>query len=103
MKKLDNLNSLADEAGVLKTQEAAIKARYAEIKDTLIEAGAEHLIGEAFEAKLVESNVARTDWKAIAKKLDPSKQLITAHTTHTDQIALRVSARKDVAAMAVAA
>ena len=37
---------------------------------------------------------ARINWQAVAKKLEPSHQLITAHTSHTEVCKLTVSAHK---------
>ena len=67
-------------------------------RDALIESGESAVEGELFRAAVVESNRTQVDWKAIAQKLEPSRQLITAHTTEKTVVSVRTNSRKGVAA-----
>jgi hypothetical protein len=77
---------------------ADLKDREREIRDTLIEAGIKTLEDDTFRALVVESIRTMIDWKAVAAKLKPSHQLVTAHTTEKEVVSIRVSARRGVAA-----
>jgi len=89
---------LADELGIIRAQMADLKDREREIRDTLIEAGIKTLEDDTFRALVVESIRTMIDWKAVAAKLKPSHQLVTAHTTEKEVVSIRVSARRGVAA-----
>jgi len=73
---------------------ADLKDREKEIRETFIEAGVTALEGESFRALVVESIRTLIDWKAVAAKLEPSRQLVTAHTTEKEVISIRVNARR---------
>lgn len=53
--------------------------------------GAGRYTGVLWNCTVVESERTTTDWKAVAEKLGPSRQLVTAHTTSTPVITLRVT------------
>ena len=89
---------LADELGALRAQMADLKDREREIRDMLIEAGVKALEDDTFRALVVESIRTMIDWKSVAAKLRPSRQLIRAHTTEKEVISIRVNARRGVAA-----
>lgn len=96
-RKVIEVAGLADELGAVRAQMADLKDREREIRNTLIEAGVKTLEDDIFRALVVESMRTMIDWKAIAAKLKPSHQLVTAHTTEKDVISIRVSARRGVA------
>ena len=96
-KKVVEVAGLADELGAVRAQMADLKDREREIRNTLIEAGVKTLEDETFRALVVESMRTLIDWKAVAAKLKPSHQLVTAHTTEKEVISIRVSARRGVA------
>ena len=50
--------------------------------------------GDLFRAAHSMAERDTVDWKAVAAKLDPSRQLVTAHTTTKVVHTIRVSARK---------
>jgi hypothetical protein len=77
---------------------ADLKDREREIRDTLIAAGVKALEDDTFRALVVESIRTMIDWKAVAAKLSPSRQLVTAHTTEKEVISIRVNARRGAAA-----
>lgn len=97
-KKVIEVTGLADELGTIRAQMADLKDREREIRDTLIEAGIKQLEDKNFRALVIESMRTMIDWKAVAAKLKPSHQLVTAHTTEREVISIRVSARRGAAA-----
>ena len=96
-KNVIEVTGLADELGTIRAQMADLKDREREIRNTLIEAGVKTLEDDTFRALVVESMRTMIDWKAIAAKLKPSRQLVTAHTEEKEVISIRVSARRGVA------
>ena len=97
-RKVVEVAGLADELGAIRAQQADLKDREREIRATLIESGIEVLEDDIFRALVVESMRTMIDWKAVAAKLKPSHQLVTAHTTEKEVVSIRVSARRGVAA-----
>ncbi len=97
-KNVIEVTGLADELGTIRAQMADLKDREREIRNTLIEAGVKTLEDDTFRALVVESMRTLIDWKAIAAKLEPSRQLVTAHTEEKEVIPIRVSARRGIAA-----
>lgn len=92
------VTGLADELGSVRAQMADLKDREREIRGTLIEAGISVLEDEIFRANVVESMRSTIDWKSVAAKLEPSRQLVRAHTSEKEVITIRVSARRGAAA-----
>lgn len=78
------LKSLQDEARALEEL----------IKDS----GLSRIEGVHGVANVTRSDVTRVDWAAVAKRLEPSRQLITAHTTHTERVQVRLAAHRKQAA-----
>ena len=93
-----DLPGLADELGFIRAQMADLKDRETNIRETFIEAGITAMEGETFRAVLVESLRTTINWKAVAAKLKPSRQLVTSHTTEKEVTSIRVNARRGVAA-----
>ena len=89
---------LADELGFIRAQMADLKDREKDIRDIMIEAGVKTLEDDTFRALVVESIRTMIDWKSVAAKLRPSRQLVTAHTTEKEVISIRVNARRGAAA-----
>lgn len=92
--KTKDLPKLADELGSIRAHMADLKDREKDIREIFIEAGVTALEGESFRAMVVESLRTMIDWKAVAAKLEPSHQLVTAHTTEKEVISIRVNARR---------
>ena len=86
--------ALIDDYGVNKAIAADAKDRMAEIKAELIRRGFD--AGESMTLRATLTHTVRTviDWKAIAAKFNPSRQMITAHSKKQDVSTLRVVARK---------
>jgi hypothetical protein len=93
-----DLVGLADELGNIRATMADLKDREGQIRNTFISAGIKAFEDEQFRAVVVESLRTMIDWKAVAAKLKPTRQLVTAHTTEKEVISIRVSARRGVAA-----
>lgn len=70
-----------DEAGALDAEIKRLTKQLDAIKATIKAQGAGDFGGFVFNAKVIEASpVDRTDWETIARKFDPSYQLIAAHT-----------------------
>ncbi len=85
---------LVDELGIVKAKIAALKRIEDAMKQQLINTGLTEADGGTFRATVSFTNRETTDWKAIAEKLEPSRQLITAHTTYSPCTTVRVTSRK---------
>lgn len=99
-----NLNPLADEYGRIKAQIADLELRQKTIKDTFEKAGVVELEGDLFRCVL--SNIAENvgpDWKAIAQKMNPSRQLVAAHQKTLKAAHTRVSVSARTGTKVVAA
>jgi hypothetical protein len=90
------LSAAVDRLATIKAQVAALTAEEKELKTILAESGELVIEGSLHRAAI--SNCAgrdSIDWAAIAAKFEPSRQLITAHTTTGAPFAVvRLSARK---------
>jgi hypothetical protein len=93
---LNNLKPIADQLGRLKIQMAELAEQEARLIEELQNAGVEILEGNLFRvtiSTIPESQ--RPNWKAIAQKLNPSRQLIAAHqTTVAEHRRVTVNVRK---------
>lgn len=92
------LPGLADELGFVRAQIADLKDREQDIRETFIEAGVTAMEGETFRAVVVESLRTTVNWKEVAAKMEPSRQLVRAHTTEKEVTSIRVNARRGAAA-----
>ena len=95
MPKQSNM-TLADQLGELQARMAELAAEERELKDKLIDEGVGTHEGDLFNATVVESIRKTTAWKAIAKKLNASTQMIAGNTTEQEVVSVRVTARKVV-------
>ena len=90
------LAAAVDELASIRAQIAELKSREEIHRLFLIMSGHTAIDGELHRATISTTYKVTIDWKAIAERLNPSTQLITAHThkaeepTHT----LRLSGRK---------
>jgi hypothetical protein len=89
-----DLAAIVDQLGAIKAQQADLKARAGTLQAQLIEAGVTEADGALFRATVSYSNVESVDWKAIAAKLEPSYQLVAAHTSYAPRTTVKVVARK---------
>jgi len=71
-----------DEAGALDGEIKRLTKQLDVIKSRIKANGAGDFNGSVFNAKVIEANpVERINWEAVARKFEPSYQLIAAHTT----------------------
>ncbi len=94
MANKQDLIGLADELGTIRAKMANLKDRETEIRNIMLESGVKAMEDKKFRAVVVESLRKNIDWKAIAEKLKPSRQLVTAHTTEKEVVSIRVNARR---------
>lgn len=88
--------ALVDRLAAIKAEIARLTTESDNIKDALIDSGLTAIDGTLHRAAIVRCE-GRTfiDWRAIAERLNPSRQLITAHTTVGDPVvSVRLTARK---------
>ena len=76
-----DLCKLVDELGLLKSKIATLQHRENDIKTQLSACGHDCIDGETFHASISWQQRDTTNWRAIAEHLNPSYQLVTAHTT----------------------
>jgi hypothetical protein len=90
------LAGLVDRLAEIKAQTADLTAEADTIKEFLISSNMPAIEGTLHRATVsLLAGRERVDWETIARRFDPSHQLIAAHTTHGDPYHMvRVSARK---------
>ena len=88
--------SLADYIGALRADIAnlneQLKGAQALLQQMVGEGGEAE--GELFRVKVVGSDRNTVNWRKVAEKLEPSSQLVTAHTSQSHVVSFRVTARK---------
>lgn len=88
---VDDLGQIKAEMAILKNDEAAMRAKLLAEDVTVAE-------GYLFRANVVDANRTTIDWKAIAAKLNPSRQLVKAHTGQSVVTSVRITSRIGVTA-----
>lgn len=91
---MNDLNKLVDRLGLILAEKSKIIAEEKEIKNQLIQAGYEVVEGDIFRATISHVVSKRSDWKTIANKLEPSRQLITAYTKEVESDRVAVKSKK---------
>lgn len=88
-----SLFALIDEAGSIHSEIARLTKQLDTMKKTIKEAGLGKTTGFIYESNVIEKTISdKTDWQAIAMHFEPSRQLITAHTTSVaPQVAITFS------------
>jgi hypothetical protein len=88
------LGAKVDRLGQLAADAAAIKLEADRLRTELENAGLSEIHGANYRANFAQvKGSTRIDWKAIAAKLKPSRQLITAHTsTGTESTRMTIKA-----------
>jgi hypothetical protein len=69
-----------DQAGAINAEIKALEKQLETLKAIIKAQGAGKHAGFVFQAHVIDSNREKTDWESVAMKLNPSRQLITAHT-----------------------
>ncbi len=99
-----NIGNVVDRLAVLKAKIADLNIEKGHLEDELVKAGRGGHDGVLFHANVAIFDVAKIDWKAIALKCNPSRQLIVAHTAEPkEQVRITVTARISEAAKRLAA
>ncbi len=87
------LGDIVDELGQVKAQIANLEKREAELRQAIIDSGESEAEGDLFRATVSETITTKIDYKAVCEKLGPSTQLLTAHTSHSDRVTVKVVSR----------
>jgi hypothetical protein len=89
-------SALVDALASVKARIAALQAEEEVLKSAIIAQGERVLLGTEHRATVSEcEGRITTDWKAVATRLNASRQLIAAHTTQGDAYTVvRLSAHK---------
>jgi uncharacterized protein Usg len=89
------LQSVVDELATIKAHVADLAKRETELKEILVSSGQTHVDGTLHRVTVCHvSGRVCTDWKTIAEKFDPSRQLIQAHTTQSaGYVSLKITSR----------
>lgn len=90
------LSALVDQLASVKAQLSDLKTLEDQLKLALVESGQVAIDGSAHRATVSHcAGRESIDWQAIAARFNPSRQLITAHTSTGEPYSVvRVSARK---------
>jgi hypothetical protein len=83
-----------DNLGIIKGRIADLALQAKIIETRLKDGGAGVHEGALFRVTVSVADRETVDWKAVAAKLEPSHQLVTAYTTYTEVVSVRVVARK---------
>jgi hypothetical protein len=84
-----------DELGTIQAQIAELRIREKELKGAIFATGDTE--GDLFKASIIEAERRTVDWKAVANKLNPSHQLVRAHSKTTQVTSIKVTARSTAA------
>ena len=87
---------VVDRLAMVKAQIAELEKLEKEYKQILIDSGESAVVGTDHRASISYCDGReKTDWQTIAMRFNPSRQLITAHTSKGESFhVVRVSARK---------
>jgi hypothetical protein len=77
----DELIDIVDTLAKIRAEIAELKSREDIYKAALIASGHKAIDGTAHRATITNVPRTVTDWRAVADRLNPSPQLIKAHTT----------------------
>lgn len=101
-RQLEDLAKLADQAGSLKasirTMQDKLDDLNGDIEEGLRALKITEIDGDLFRAVLVHREVEKTDWKAVAAKLNPSHQLVSGNSKMVVTDFVQINARKVAAA-----
>ncbi len=74
--------SLIDQAGSIDAEIKSLEKQLATLKTAIKAHGAGKHAGFVFSANVIDSERTTIDWQTIAERFNPSRQLVSAHTTH---------------------
>jgi hypothetical protein len=85
---------LADRIGELDAMMKPLNDERAALAAQLKELGAGKYAGQLWSCTVSESTRTSVDWKTIAERLNPSRQLVVAHTSQSPVVTLKVTGVK---------
>lgn len=86
--------AFADRLGEIQAMIADLKAEEAGLKAILLASGEDVVEGDLFRVSMSRDiETTRVDWKAVAAKFEPSRQLVTAHSKVSTSNRVAVKAR----------
>lgn len=86
--------ALADRIGELDAMMKPLNDERAALAAQLKELGSGRYAGQLWSCTVSESTRTSVDWKTIAERLNPSRQLVVAHTSTSLVTALKVTGVK---------
>jgi predicted NAD-dependent protein-ADP-ribosyltransferase YbiA (DUF1768 family) len=101
MEREKRLQAAVDELGKNRAQQAILETREEELRDFIKENTSPEnarALGARFEAVRVDADRNQVAWKKVAMHFNPSRQLLSAHTTKNHVVTIRTAVRKDVLA-----
>jgi hypothetical protein len=89
------LGSVVDELATIKAQLADLAKREAELKEILVSSGLASIDGTLHKVSISRvSGRIVTDWRTVAEKMGPSRQLVQAHTAQgAGYVAVKIFSR----------
>ena len=87
--------NVVDQLGGIQAQIAELRKIEKELKGHIFDQGS--CEGDLFKATVIEAERRTVDWKAVAQKLNPSHQLVRAHSKTTTVCTVKVTARSTAA------
>lgn len=88
------LSKIVDELGLLKAEISDLAEKKADLEKILKDSGKAEVDGKIFRATISRFPRTTVAWKAIAKKLGASRQLITANSSEKDIVTVNTNTRK---------
>lgn len=86
-----DLYTLIDEAGSIDSEVKRLTAQLETLKAQIKAKGAGDFGGFSFAAKVSTTERETVDWKSVAQRLEPSRQLIAAHTNRAEVTSIKFS------------
>ena len=95
---MSKLSKAIDALGTVRAHISDLQTEAKALEKTITAAGFGSSEGAFFRTTVSETETARVDWKAVAAVLEPSRQLVTAHTKVSHGVRLIITARLKAAA-----
>jgi len=87
------MSNPVDSLGFLKAQIADLEKQAKAFHAQIVAMGVGAHEGDIFRASVSVADRETIDWRAVAEKFEPSRQLVTAHTSAKEVTTVRVVAR----------
>ncbi|MCK5616976.1 hypothetical protein KAR91_84725 [Candidatus Pacearchaeota archaeon] len=89
--------TIADKLGEVKAKLAGLEETEKKLRALLLEFDKDVIEGQLFRVKISRYTANKTAYKAVAMKLDPSPQLLSAHTKKVPTTKFTISAKMKIA------